>query len=102
MRMLYKDMFHVNEEGIPDTRVRSEEFDQQGTSFDELPPCHTAPKLGQQHSLMSNPDDWPEVLFTPTVVDVVQGLMGKDSVANGKEKEEVKEEKGEEVVKKNT
>ena len=82
MQMLYKDMFHVDEDSIPDTRVHSDDFEQQGASFETLPPCQSGPKLGQQHSLMSNPDDWPDALFTPSVVDLVTTLMKTDDSAS--------------------
>lgn len=80
MRMLYKDMFHIDDDSvIPNTLVRSEAFEEaQGHSFDELPPPN-APKMGMQHSLMSNPDDWPSVVFTPSVVeDLMTPSDGKD------------------------
>lgn len=81
MQMLYKDMFHVDDASIPDTRCHSDEFEQQGSSFETLPlpPPQSGPKLGQQHSLMSNPEDWPDALFTPSVVDVVTEMMRSDS-----------------------
>lgn len=82
MRMLYKDMFQVDESAIPDTSVHSDEFEQQGASIETLPPCNANPKLGQQHSLMSNPDDWPDALFTPSVMDVVQELEETNSVSS--------------------
>ena len=89
MRMLYKDMFNVNDDTvIPDTTVRSEVFDSQGHSFDDMPPPN-APKLGMQHSLMSNPDDWPSVVFTPSLVE---DLMATSEVeqANSVKEEAVK------------
>lgn len=66
MRMLFKDIFYVNDSDIPDTHINSLYFDKDiGAAFDELPP-NGPPKFGQQHSLMSNPEDWPDVVFTPS------------------------------------
>lgn len=78
MRMLYKDMFNATDAGIPDTRVSSVVFTQQGASFDDRPP---SPKFSQQNSLMSTPDDWPDVLFTPSVVRGVQEAIEAPSVS---------------------
>jgi len=82
MRMLYKDMFHIHDDSvIPNTIVHSEVFEEaQGHSFVDLPPPN-APKMGMQHSLMSNPDDWPSVVFTPSVVeDLMSAGSGKVDV----------------------